>query len=274
MVEDVDIDSLIIDRPIRTGPVEVQAALEQSIKKVGIQQPLVARPDHVVIDGVRRIAAAKNLGITHVPVVVTSDFDLVVETMTSTLKDGLHAVPADHYRAWYLYQVTRPILAGVGSRLRRWKKTPGMAGVVAKKNNDTAFSQRVLLGEAIGYHQGKLQQAVFLLARVWDPTHPDHEHALKVLEQVDRGELTVYSAGPRVQFLRRRLANPSYEEQWSILTNSVVTMGASVKALQGILEVHDKFTAEELDRFIDTFMKDRFDLYQVIKKLRRKRGEK
>lgn len=273
MVKLTDVDSLIVNRPIRLGSPELQADLEQSIKEVGIQHPIIVRVDMVVIDGVRRIEAARALGMKKVPVLVTEDFDAIIETMMKAHEDGLHALPADHYRIFYFHRDVRDMFHGPGFQ-KRFRATPWMKDLATGRGHDTRFPLRLMMGFAFGTNQTRIQSAVFLLNRVFDHTHPDHKYASKVLEEIDDGKYAIHYAGEKVKNLRRALAAPSYDEQRAVLFNSMTTLSTTLKAMKTIHTVNDRFTAEELDTLIEQFMKDRYNLYQMIKLLRRKRGEK
>lgn len=276
MSELMDIDSLVVDRPVRVGSSQLQADLERSIRKVGIRLPLVAREDGVVLDGVRRLTAAKQLGHTEVPVVVVKDFDTAILAMVETQRDGEHAAPADHYRAWYLHQATGPLLTR-GRRRKAIIMTPEMLKVASarpRSHDATGFSMRALLGRAIGLSESKVASSLFLLSRVFDPNHVDHPFALRILENIDNNTHALTTAAMGVQALRRAAKTPSYEEQRSIYANSILTIPMVTMALTSIRDIDGRFTAEELDQYARVLYKVRSDLTRVIKNLKQKRGEK
>src|SRR5262245_45947442 len=65
---------------IRVGPRHRKdmgdvSALAESIRELGLLQPVVVRPDNRLVAGARRLAAVRLLGWSKVPVVVASDLD-------------------------------------------------------------------------------------------------------------------------------------------------------------------------------------------------------
>ncbi len=275
MAELVDIDDLIVDRPVRLGPSVLQSALEQSIKEVGVQQPLVVKPDWTVIDGVRRLTGARSVGLTQVPVVFTDDFDDVIEVMARTATDGLHAMPADHYRIWYLSRATREMVAIPKSN--KYRITPAMKKLSPANRQDAkgVHEYRRMLSLALGgAGYSRIVTAVFLMARVFDHTHQDHRNAMRCLEDIEAGKYALTSVVDRMGLHRRAERTPPYEQQRTILDNSMVTLPATLKALGAIQLVDDRFSAEELDQYIKCLVKERANLYRVLNTLRQKRGEK
>lgn len=56
--------------------------LIDSIRRNGLRVPVLLAPDFLVIDGARRVRAAQIVGLTEVPVVVTSDWTVILSNLT------------------------------------------------------------------------------------------------------------------------------------------------------------------------------------------------
>jgi hypothetical protein len=83
MLKELAVDRLLSDRP---WPTDVDDMMD-SIRKDGVRVPILVTPQHVVIDGNRRLAAARKLGYTHIPCIVTSDYMRIVEALQAARDD-------------------------------------------------------------------------------------------------------------------------------------------------------------------------------------------
>lgn len=266
------IKELIIDRPIRLGPVDLQGALEQSIKEQGVMRPVLIRPDRLVIDGVRRIKAAEAVGLTDIPVIVAEDFDTAIEEMSQTRIHFLHGQPADHYRAWYLISATKPLLRErthrnimIGNQGKRKGRVRG------KKNQNRA---RLEYAAMLGVLEWDIQGVGYLMPRIFTPNHPDHSFALKALEMVDDGRVKIGSTPQVVQRLRREANSISYPEQKTILVNAMSHLMAITNTLTSIAAIAEEFTDSELDEMLPAYRHVASKIRTITHKLERARGEK
>lgn len=87
--------------------VEQQKDLVTSLKRFGIVQPIVVKPDGEVVIGQRRAEAAKALGLKEVPVIVHRDLKDEIETLQVRLSEEMSHSPmerlsvAEHVVALY-----------------------------------------------------------------------------------------------------------------------------------------------------------------------------
>ena len=266
------IKELIIDRPIRLGPADLQGALEQSIKEQGVIRPILLRTDGLVIDGVRRIKAAETVGLTDVPVVIADDFDVAIAEMRQTREHGLHAQAADHYRAWYLLSETKPLLRARTLRNMTAGNRGKRKGVqAARKNSNHA---RVEYAAMLGILEWEVQGVGYLMPRVFTPNHPDHAFALRALELVDDSRVKIGSTPSVVHRLRREANVIPYLEQKTILLNAMQQLMTISNTLTSIAVVAEEFTADELDGMLPTYRHVATRIRKITNKLERARGEK
>jgi ParB family chromosome partitioning protein len=73
-VIEMPVEALVCRTQVREAfDEEKLAGLAQSIKACGVLQPILARPDFLVVDGERRLRAAKLAGLLTVPVLIEED---------------------------------------------------------------------------------------------------------------------------------------------------------------------------------------------------------
>lgn len=82
----------------RTSVGDVQS-LSQSIKKQGLQVPILVTEDLLVLDGARRITAYMSLGRKEIPVVVTNDWDRIIGHLEHTRAAEAAGLPFE-YMSW------------------------------------------------------------------------------------------------------------------------------------------------------------------------------
>lgn len=73
--------------------------LSRSIKEQGLQVPVLVTEDLLVLDGARRITAYLSMGRKEIPVLVTSDWDKVIEHLERTRAAEAAGLPFE-YMSW------------------------------------------------------------------------------------------------------------------------------------------------------------------------------
>lgn len=97
------------------------APLMDSMKQLGLVHPILTRADYLVIDGARRIQAARKLGWTHIPVVATEDWHLIMTSLKNAREEApfgtwlpmrwLEIDSLDRYILQDLYRPVRNVLS-------------------------------------------------------------------------------------------------------------------------------------------------------------------
>lgn len=80
-ITNIPLDRLKVKSNVRIGKLKGIAQMTASIKRIGIQQPLLVEPAedgkaYYIVDGHRRHAGAKTAGLTAAPCIIHSDWDL------------------------------------------------------------------------------------------------------------------------------------------------------------------------------------------------------
>jgi hypothetical protein len=81
--------------------------LAASIKKVGLKVPVLLTRDLVMIDGARRVMAYKKLGLDNIPVILTDNWDEVVDYYMSLRKHEAAGLPYQRMKWEELDQLWR-----------------------------------------------------------------------------------------------------------------------------------------------------------------------
>jgi ParB-like chromosome segregation protein Spo0J len=153
------------------------AEMEKSIREHGILTPLVARPGtYKLLSGHRRLAVAKHIGLTHVPVEFREggdDRELLVEYNRYRDKTA-----SEKMREAELIQ---KVIAEKAARNRL-----GAGRVVSDEDK---IETRVVVAEAIGMKHRSFSK----LAKIYELAK-ENENARAKLEKIDRGELSIDAA--------------------------------------------------------------------------------
>lgn len=189
-------------------------ALARSLAKSGMLQPVLVRPDFVVLDGARRLLAAEKLGWTEVPVVMANSWSVVkkyyaqlneLEAELPGLNVPLHWVELDEL--WSVlfkpvHQATRTAQAVTERRRRAKLRQQGLTEKkVVHHDSDAAYTGYVIdLADMF-----KMRPIHVKLIR-------DIFHSYRVLQKQDPAAL-----GPFQKLL-------AMGEQYGIQTSSTIRM--------------------------------------------------
>ena len=173
---------------VSIGDVE---SLSQSIKKQGLQVPILVTEDLLVLDGARRITAYMSLGRKEIPVVITNDWDRIIGHLEHTRAAEATGLPFE-YMSWEdldtlwrvgitpLYKSTKiaKMVKAVAARRR------GKAPEVKAERGDVAVNSA--LGRAFGMDQAIVKAlrdsfaALRGIEEKYEPTD-DQSKALRML---------------------------------------------------------------------------------------------
>ena len=164
---------------------------EESIKTHGIIQPLIITPNYVIISGVRRWKAARNLGIPHVPCIMKTFDDEVV----ALIEYNRYRIKTPRE----IYQETKILR----KRLEPKARERMLRGVKSPESNLTQGRVRDQIAKITGVSSGQL----YYIEKVYD-----HEDVIPdVIEKLDRGEITVHKAFTELR--KRVMQKPAEEEK-------------------------------------------------------------
>lgn len=104
LLKQLPVDRLTSQRVVRRTDNLPQ--LEKSLNEDGLRVPIVVTTGLVVIDGLRRLQAAKNLGWTHIDCLVTNDYLRILDGVAAARPGYTGA--ADMFRMVELYREIKP----------------------------------------------------------------------------------------------------------------------------------------------------------------------
>lgn len=213
--------------------------LTESIKKSGIQMPLVVNLAGLVIDGVRRLQVARNLGLTRVPVVVSNDYETTMEAMKKNREHGECFLVKDHHRVNQAFLDTQGQMTTRHLAVRLLTK---------HERGGRMAPARDLLKDALGASGNLIQAATQFHRYAADPNFTYYEAAKDLLARMDAG-MTGSMALQTFQAMRKRedpsnILDPA--EQRSIVNNALVSLSAVCEALARVQHLSPEITTEEL----------------------------
>src|SRR5262245_34002914 len=153
------------------------AALAASIEELGLLQPIVIRPDGMLIAGERRLRAAKLLGWAHIPITVV-DIDAVVR---GEFAENAHRKNFTLSEAVAIKRALEPLEQAAAKERQR---EGGRAGGKASGNLPQASSGRAAdkAAKATGMARRTLEKAEAIV----DAAEAEPERYGCLVEQIDR----------------------------------------------------------------------------------------
>lgn len=237
--------------------------LTESIKKHGIKMPLVVNSIGLVFDGVRRLQAARNLGLTQVPVVVTQDFDATMDQMYENRKQGDCYLKKDHRRVFQAYV---DVYGQMAARVALFKSLP----YTERTKQPILRKARDLLKLALNVSDSSIQAAVQFGTYAADPAHPLHEVGLDLTSRMDAGmsgsmALNTFTA-------MRRRGDPGKimeaDEQREIMNNALVTMSTLIETFARLEFLSPKLKRSELEAWRAAFKPFRGQIQKTTNSIR------
>lgn len=126
--------------------------LAMSIRQTGIVRPLLVTPSGVLVSGSRRLAAAKALKFTHVPVMSAEDLQQVSEAMAADLREDEGQLP-----------MPARAQASLAAALENLPRTPGTSSrkLIAEALGLSEHSWERLRTVSEAVEEGELDDSVF-----------------------------------------------------------------------------------------------------------------
>lgn len=257
MAKTVPIDAIATDRTLLMG--DDLDGLAQSIKEQGLVVPLLVTQDYELIDGLRRLEAARSLGHTEIEVVPTVLFPRACEVIRQAREHGLHALPLTGHRIWEIYSAMKPLLAITRAVNQRGKAKA--AGVRPSAGG------RPLLAEALGLKSQAFLQAVNQVHTLLsDPTYS--VKAAEALELIEAGQLSYYGAPDFIKKVHGLSGNiTGLVEQRQGLEAAITSLNGTVRALNQLGPLHKKLPSAEAQARLTELHAARAKLTRFIKLL-------
>jgi Predicted transcriptional regulators len=257
MAKNVPIDSVITERVLTVG--DDLSDLAQSMKRDGLTVPLLVTQDYELIDGLRRLEAARALGWTEIEVVPTILFPRACELINQAREHGLHALPLTGQRIWEIYSDLKPLLSITRSMNQRGRAKA--AGIRESSGG------RPLLSKSLGLKSEALLQAITHVHRMLsDPTYG--AKAAEALELIEAGHLSYYGAHDFIKKTHGLTGSiTGLNEQRSGLEAAITSLNGTVRALNQLGPLHKKLPSEEASARLAEFHAARAKLTKFIRLL-------
>jgi hypothetical protein len=257
MAKNVPIDSIVVDRVLTVG--DDLTDLAYSIKEQGLTVPLLVTQDYELIDGLRRLEAARALGHTEIEVVPTILYPRACELLNEAREHGLHALPLTGQRIWEIYSDLKPLLA-----ITRVVNQRGRAKAAGAR---PSAGGRPLLSNSLGLKSEAMLQAITHVHRMLsDPTYS--AKAAEALELIEAGELSYYGAADFIKKTHGLTGTiTGLTEQRSGLEAAITSILGTVRALNQLGPLHKKLPSEEAQARLTELHAARAKLTKFIKLL-------
>src|SRR5688572_8595193 len=228
MARTVPIDSIVVDRILTVG--DDLSDLAQSLKERGQAVPLLVSQDLDLIDGLRRLEAARSIGWTEIEVSPTTLFPRACELLTQAREHGLHARPLDGERIYRLVNDLKPLLAIT--------KVVNQRGRRRAAGERPSAGGRPLLVKALGLRSEAWIQGVVQVYRLLeDPTYA--VKAAEALDLIEAGKLSFYTAAEFIKKTHGLTGSiTGLTEQRQSLDAAITSLNGTVRALNQLGPLH------------------------------------
>ena len=227
-----------IEIPRDLDPDDDLTALAQDMKQNGLVVPILVNHENRLIDGLRRLRAAQQLGWNRIAVISTSMYLDACAVLRQAREHGVEAKPLTGQRIFEIYEEMLPI--------SRYTKTVNSIGVPRGKKRPSSGGRKVLV-EALALPSTNLIQAISFTHR--SLLDPDKEEvAARAIQMVSEGKLTYFGAETLLQ-----AKNPfpgtvkSVREQEHILEEAVTTLGGVLRSLDSLGPLNPKLNRDKLN---------------------------
>jgi hypothetical protein len=222
-----------------------------------------------LIDGLRRIRAAQDIGAEEVPAIVSETLEATAEAYIRTRKHGVLAKELTYKRIWEFFIDTQEQQRERTSRQRR--RTIKTAD---------APQARAFVTQILDVDSESTVATVALLYKAFtikdENEDPERRQALdRIREKLEANEVTLYGA----RGLLVRLQRPddvftgnilSAGEQRSALTTALAQLSGTNKALIRLGELNQGINQHELLAYIKAFQAERRALQLTVNRLRKR----
>jgi hypothetical protein len=175
-VKQLRVDAIKTDRNVDAA--EPLPGLTMTFK-----QPIVVLEDGTLVDGLRRLAAAKASGLEHVPVIILKDFGEAAELLGKVHEDR----PCSPRRAWEIMSTLEPL-----SKSWAYERRVESAKLMRSGKRDKGLVRpkwggvRALMRKSVGISYDQLSEAIRFLYR---RAEQGDTKAIELVARIDRDEI-------------------------------------------------------------------------------------
>lgn len=180
------IDSIVVDRQLR--PDDNVDTLAKSILDQGMKYPVLILENGILVDGLRRIEAAKLAGFTTIEVVTALTMEDATEALAISHRDTPHG--RLDYPPWRIFQIWRKVT-----------KLPRRTAVI-----NGGLPSRTLVREALHLSSDNLIQSTVFTYKTAEEGGPLGDVARAAIKMIDAGEINGYGGRLRIYAKRESLS--------------------------------------------------------------------
>lgn len=261
MKQYIEIKNLAIDRDL--DQVDDLSDLTKSIKKLGLQVPILVNPQLELVDGLRRVRALQQLGEEFVDSVVVQDLDELVKFLSESRLNGNGWRKPTPRRIWHLHRSSALYLVR-----RLYENRQRFKGLPAHSKLDSPLpAARMMLANALGYpSESYFGASVAMYNIAIDQDDPRQPLASELVAKVDAEEFSIYAARQRLEREVRFQGNSlSPGEQRTILQNLVHNLAGMVKSTQNMGTISSRIPKRELEAYLKDLKDLRNQLYAFVR---------
>lgn len=185
MYKTVPIHQLLTDRFLVPG--DDLTALAKHINDSGLQVPILVRDDMFIIDGLRRMEAMRELGLTTIDVFIPSTFMEGVEYLRRTLANTTEALPL---KARRMYEIKRDLVPITWAERGRVNRGIPRSALPRPVTSVTGRQSVVLLAQVFGVTKSYLSTTSRLFGlEATLPASIDPKEFQRALEDMNEGHV-------------------------------------------------------------------------------------
>lgn len=256
MAETVNVNKIIVTRTLGAED-DDYSKLAEHIQAHGIKIPILVSRQFIILDGLRRLEAAKSVDIQTVPIVIATDFLAVHKELLAARKHGIQA-RFSWQRVWEVFRDTRGLVA---DELAISRRIP----LKERKN----FDSRGLLVDAFGLKTVAQLQAISHVYRMAEQdTTPMGDQAREAAKLLTAGEISPYTAESmmrRSPELTGDIVNVS--EQRALLRSITDTLSGVSKGFTKLGELDPSITSAELTSLLASLKVSRRQVGRIVRLL-------
>lgn len=259
----VPLDMIKTDRVLHGTSADV-ADLAADIKQNGLKRPVLLLDDMTLVDGLRRIEAARLNGYMEIDAVVTSDLTEIHDVLRKAhVDDGM---PPGR-RIFELHALLKELIHDYHKKLRNaglWKTKDRPKDTPKLRISDymqTACNlpYKTYMGRIVILYAAEAAKIPL---------------AVDLMRQVEAGELNISRASYLWELNHQSSENLSPQDQKILLTESMRNLGVIVKALRRLPKAEMKIPVEDLEEATAQLRVYRAEIYTIYRNLGREARSK
>lgn len=257
MAQMVPISQVTVNRELKTG--DDITGLVKSLQEDGQQIPILVDADYALIDGLRRLRALQSFGATQIEVFATSMYPAACDLLNRAREHGVEALPISPRRIYEITVSMKPVLYATVNYYKIGRKK----GANAK----ASAGGRRILAKALGLpSEGMLQATLQVFYAAKDPTTEKGRRALRLLELMEKGEISPYAASNRLTSTEGLHGSiKKYQDQLSALDAALASLRGTMRALEDLGPLDPKFPKEEAEAKYKELYRLRGQFYRFVR---------